>query len=127
MRKRIYLSGSKDIYAKVKLPTVVAICGLILIGLFSKAYGEEVQGTLVRRTAGRDFGLPYTELKICPAAQSAARCVSVYTGPNGRFSVRLDPGRYNVAVTYQAGRETYAGQIDVVRGAAIYPKIVIKP
>jgi len=112
---------------KAKFLTVITFCGLILSGPFSKAYAEDVQGTLVRRTGGRDLGLPYTELKICPTAQSRAKCVSVFTGPSGRFSIRLDPGRYSVTVTYEARRQTYAGQIDVVRGAAIYPKIVIAP
>lgn len=112
---------------KAKLPAVLTFCGLILSGPFSMAYAEDVQGTLVRRTGGRDFGLPYTELKICPIAQSVSQCVSVYTGPSGRFSVTLNPGRYNVSVTYQARRQSYAGHIDVVRGAVIYPKIVITP
>jgi len=106
---------------------VIIICGLFLIGPLSKAYAEEVQGTLVRRTAGKDFGLPYTELKICPASHTGAKCISVFTGPNGRFSTKLDPGRYSVTVAYEAKRQSYGGQIDVVKGRPIYPKIVITP
>ncbi len=128
MRRKIYLSHSKrGDYGKMKLLKVITISGLLLIEPSSEAHSEEVQGTLVRRMAGKDLGLPYTELKICPAAKPGAKCVSVFTGPSGRFSVELDPGRYSVTVTDQAKRQAYGGQIDVVKGKAVYPKIVIKP
>ncbi len=127
MKRKTYSSGSKRSYANGKFPQIIGLCGLLLIGLIPNVYAEEVQGTLVRRTAGKDLGLPYTELKICPAARPGAKCVSVFTGPTGRFSTNLDPGRYNVTVPYEAKRQNYAGQIEVVKGAAIYPKIVIKP
>lgn len=127
MKRKIYSSGSKRIYANMKFPQIISLCGLFLIGPFSRVYAEEVQGTLVRRTSGKDLGLPYTELKICPTSKPGAKCVSVFTGPTGRFSTTLDPGRYSVTVPYEAKRQSYAGQIEVVRGVAIYPKIVIKP
>ncbi len=127
MKRKTYSSGSRRIYFNVKFPQIIGFCGLLLIGPFSTLYAEEVQGTLVRRTAGKDLGLPYTELKICPAGRPGAKCVSVFTGPTGRFSTNLDPGRYSVTVPYEAKRQSYAGQIEVVKGAAIYPKIVIKP
>jgi hypothetical protein len=111
-------------YSTSKSVTLIAFCLAILVERFSEAHAEDIQGSLVRRTAGRDFALPYTELKICPTLQS--RCVFVFTGPNGRFSVNLDPGQYSVTVSDQA-KQTYAGQISVVRGTGNYPKIVITP
>ncbi len=124
MRKSKYLSDSKRINSTSNFLTVIALCAVILVGPLSEAHAEDVQGTLVRRSAGRDFGLPYTELKICPAVQPSGKCISIFTGPSGRFSVNLNPGRYSVTVTYQA-KQTYAGQIDVVGGRGSYPRIVI--
>jgi hypothetical protein len=124
MRKSTYLSESRRINSTSTFLTVIALYLVIVVGPLSEAHGEDVQGTLVRRTAGRDFGLPYTELKICPAVQPGGKCISIFTGPSGRFSVNLNPGRYSVTVTYQA-KQTYAGQIDVVGGRGNYPRIVI--
>jgi hypothetical protein len=94
--------------------------------LFSAVDAEDVQGTLVRRTAGKDFTLPYTELILCPTVQPAGRCLSIYTDPNGRFYANLRPGRYSVGVSYR-GKQTYGGQIEVVKGRGTYPRIVIAP